>query len=393
MAETKDGAFKRELAPERTIDEVKSEALARAERGNYPMIGLDPGDLRAAFANIQTRDRDEWARAFCAVAQGYVDRAAKASTTEEADKLLVRAWRLFHFAQWPVPNSDMKKQAYAKAVDAYTAHARLLDPPTEKIEIPFEDGPIVAYLRLPANPRPAPLVFVISGLDSRKETVSETYNQIIPHGVGYIAVDSPGTGQSPFRVGVDSERMFSRVLDYLQTRPEVDASRIVVHGVSFGAYWAAKLAVIERSRILGAVAQSPPVHEFFTEKFLYENTLGNREYLFDLTPAFIHVIGGASSVDDLARILPGLSLRAQGLLERPTAPMFIVTGARDSQVPMSDVYALLETGDVPKEAWINPAGGHLGREPRGWTDPVIFREVIMPWELKMLKGRAAAENK
>jgi pimeloyl-ACP methyl ester carboxylesterase len=374
----------RQLAPERTIDEIKAEALARAERGNYPMIGLNPADLRRAFDRIETRDRDEWAAAFSAVAQSYLDAAADAATTADADKALVTAWRLFHFAQWPVPNSEGKKAAYAKAVEAYVAHARLLDPPMERIEIPFEEKPIVAYLRLPKTPHPAPLVFVISGLDSRKETVAETYNQIIAHGVGYLTVDSPGTGQSPFKVGRESERMFSRLLDYLQTRGDVDASRIVVHGVSFGAYWATKLAVLERDRIRGAVAQSPPVHEFFTARFLYENTLGNREYLFDLTPAFVHVIDGAASVEDLARILPGLSLKEQGLLERPTAPMFIVTGARDSQVPISDVYALLETGDSPKEAWINPVGGHLGREPKGWTDPVIFRNVILPWELRML---------
>jgi esterase FrsA len=391
MNEGRDKASTRELAPERSIEEVKAEALARAERRNYPMIGLAPDDVRAAFEKIHTRDRDEWAAGFCAVAQTYVDRARAASSSEEANANFVTAWRLFHFGQWPVPNSEGKKAAYAKAVEAYVAHASLLDPPAERIEIPFEDGPIIAYLRLPKTPRPAPLVMVISGLDSRKETVAETYNQIIGHGVGYLAVDGPGTGQSPFKVGIDSERMFSRVLDYLESRPDVDSKRIVLHGVSFGAYWAAKLAIVERERILGAVAQSPPVHEFFTEDYLYSNTLGNREYLFDLTPAFIHVIDGAESVDDLARILPGLSLREQGLLTQPTAPMLLVTGARDSQVPMSDVYALLETGSSPKEAWINPVGGHLGREPKGWTDPVIFREVIMPWELRILHHVGAAE--
>jgi len=45
----------------------------------------------------------------------------------------------------------------------------------------------------------------------------------------------------------------------------------------------------------------------------------------------------------------------------------------------------LRSGDVPKEAWINPKGGHLGREPRGWTDPVIFSKVIIPWELRLLE--------
>jgi len=45
----------------------------------------------------------------------------------------------------------------------------------------------------------------------------------------------------------------------------------------------------------------------------------------------------------------------------------------------------LRSGDVPKEAWINPRGGHLGREPRGWTDPAIFSKVIVPWELRLIE--------
>ena len=30
---------------ERTIEEIKTEAQARAERGGYPLIGLDPADV------------------------------------------------------------------------------------------------------------------------------------------------------------------------------------------------------------------------------------------------------------------------------------------------------------------------------------------------------------
>ena len=49
---------------------------------------------------------------------------------------------------------------------------------------------------------------------------------------------------------------------------------------------------------------------------------------------------------------------------------------------MSDIELLLRSGDVPKEAWINPSGGHMGRELKGWTDPVIFRDVTLPWLLR-----------
>ena len=48
---------------ERTLDEIKTEAIKRAENGMYPLIGLDPADVREAFAAIKTSDYDEWARA------------------------------------------------------------------------------------------------------------------------------------------------------------------------------------------------------------------------------------------------------------------------------------------------------------------------------------------
>ncbi len=64
--------------------------------------------------------------------------------------------------------------------------------------------------------------------------------------------------------------------------------------------------------------------------------------------------------------------------------MLVIIGVKDTQVPLADGDILLHTGDVPKDAWVNPRGGHLGREAKGWTDPVIFEKVIMPWEMRML---------
>ena len=98
---------------ERTIEEIKIEAQARAERGGYPLIGLDPADVREALSNIRTRDRDEWARAWSAVADRYYKAAATAPSPEERRKNYLRAWRLYYFAQWPVPASEGKKAANA----------------------------------------------------------------------------------------------------------------------------------------------------------------------------------------------------------------------------------------------------------------------------------------
>lgn len=373
----------RAQAPERTIEEIKTEAQARAERGNYPLIGLDPADVRDALAAIHTRDPDEWAAGWSRVADRSMADAAVHPDRADADRL--RAWRLYYFAQWPVPSSLGKQAAYAKALDAYAQHAAALDPKLDVVRIPFEGGEIVGYLRLPRPAgHPVPLVLAISGLDSRKETVAETYNALLPYGVGYFAVDSPGTGQAPVKVSPTADRMFSAVLDYLQARPDIDSARILAHGVSFGGYWATKIAITEHGRLKGVVAQSPPVDGALQAAFLRSNLLGNREYLFDVVPAFLNVVEGADTVDALAAAFPKLSLVAQGLIGKPTGPMLIVGGAKDTQVPISDLDLLLHTGDVPKDAWINPQGGHLGRETRGWTDPVIFRRVILPWELRQL---------
>jgi esterase FrsA len=372
---------------ERTIDEIKTEAIKRSENGMYPLIGLDPADVREAFAKINSADNDEWAAGFSAVADRYMAeaKAAEAADPAKASASYVRAWRLYSFGRWPVPASAGKQRAYARALEAFLAHARLQDPPLEVVHIPFEGTEIVGYLRLPKNTKgPVPVVIAISGLDSRKEDLTENFGAILPYGIGFIGIDSPGTGQAPIKASETAERMFSRVVDYLQNRPEVDKTRIGMDGQSFGAYWATKLAILERARLKAVVVQSPPVDAPFQKDFVIHKTLGNREYLFGLAPALMSIYEGANTVDDLTVIFPKMSLIYQHLLGKPTAPMLIIAGALDTQVPISDAYLLLSSGDVPKEAWINPQGGHLGRQVKVWPDPVIFRQVIIPWLVRNL---------
>jgi esterase FrsA len=376
--------------PERTLDEIKTEALKRAQNGMYPLIGLDPGDVAEAFTSIKTRDKDEWAAAFMAVADKY---AAEAKTLEatapaKANADYVRAWRLYSFGRWPIPASPGKKRSYAKAIEAFLRHARFWDPPLEVVRIPFEGSEIIGYLRLPKDVKgPVPVVIAVNGLDSRKEDLTESFAAILPFGVGFIAVDGPGTGQSPIKASPTAERMLSRVMDYLQTRPEVDKTRIGFHGVSWGAYWGTKMAVIERDRLKAVSVQSPPTDLFFTKDFLTNSLLGNREYLFDQVPALMAIFDGVNNVDDLAAMFQRMSLVNQGILGRPTTPMLIIAGVKDTQVPISDIYELMNAGDVPKEAWINPAGGHLGRQVKVWPDPVIFKRVLIPWLASNLGAR------
>jgi hypothetical protein len=197
-------------AQERTIEEIKAEAQERAERGAYPLIGLDPADVHEALTTVKTRDRDEWAAAWSAVAERYYRAAERSTSVDERRSNYLRAWRLYYFAQWPVSSSAGKRAAYAKALDAFARSAQAFVTPLEVVRIPFERKEIVGYLRLPsAAAKPVPVVLAVSGLDSRKENLAETYSGLLEHGVGFFAVDGPGTGQSPVRVGPTAEGSFA----------------------------------------------------------------------------------------------------------------------------------------------------------------------------------------
>ena len=384
-------AFSQERT-ERTIDEIKAEAVHRAEVGQYPLIGLDPADVKEAFNSIHTRDKDEWAAGFMGVADRYMNEAKSLQKTDpvKANADYIRAWRLYSFGRWPIPASPGKQRSYEKAIEAFLAHARFWDPPLEIVKIPFEGKEIIGYLRLPKNAKgPVPLVIAVNGLDSRKEDLTESFSAILPFGIGYLAVDGPGTGQAPIKASETSERLFSRVIDYAQSRPEIDKSRIAFHGVSWGGYWATKMAIVEHARLRGASAQSPMIDKSFTKDFLMNSLLGNREYLFDQVPALMNILEGVHTLEEMGEYLPKMSLVQQGLLGKPMAPMLILAGVNDTQVPIDDEYLLLSQGDVPKEAWINPHGGHLGRQVGVWPDPRIFKEVIVPWLVRTLEPEPA----
>ena len=238
------------------LEELKSETQRRADRNAPPIGGVKPEDAREAMAQLKTLEPDDWAAAWGAIGDRYLARAKEVEKTDpkEARELYYKAWDNFNVGRWPTEkNSPGKMKVYLKALDAFRNYGRLLDPPVETVRIPFEGKEIVAYLRLPAGVRPAPLVFGINGLDSRKEDVIARVDSYLRAGVGVFAIDMPGTGEAPLLIDIGSERMFSRALDYLQTRQDIDAKRIVVQGRSWSGYWAALMAYTEKDRIRGAV--------------------------------------------------------------------------------------------------------------------------------------------
>jgi len=369
-----------QIAPERTLDELKAETLARVERGAYPAAGLKLEDAREALGHVASLDPDQWAAAWSAIGDRYRAQAQQ-TQAESARDLYLQAYRYYSLARFPTPNSPGKRAAYQQAIAAYLDSAQFEQPTLEVVHIPFEGKQIIGYLRLPAQPRPAPVMLMWGGIDFLKEQAADNLLPLVRQGIAAFTLDMPGTGQAPIKADVNSERMYSRVLDYLQQRPELDAKRIMIWGASWGGYWATKLAVVEKDRLLGAIDQGGPIDGYFQPQWQLK-ALGTREYLMGLFDARAAIYANVHTLDEFLAACSRMSLLQLGIIDRPSAPMLLFDGALDSQVPISDLSILLLHGSI-KEAWVNPQAGHVAAA-KDWPSSRMTTDIVMPWVKKLL---------
>lgn len=368
------------IAPPRTLQELREEVVKRISAGGYPGRGVRAADAERAMAALTSLDPDEWAKVWVAAGDRVVEEAEKAASREEQRKLFQSAYATYTMGRFPTPVTRGKKISYDKALDAYMRYADLLPQKLEVVRIPFEGKEIIGYLRKPEGVGPFPLMVQCGGLDYWKEQVADEALAYLPHGLSVFAMDMPGTGQSPIKADVGAERVFSRVFDWAEQNPEIDSKCMFMRGVSWGGHWATRVAIAEKDRLIGAINHGGAVHHFFQPEWQLK-ALGTREYLLDLFGARANVFG-VKTLDEFLEYGPRMSLLNEDMIDRPCAPMLVMNGAKDSQVPIADQLLLLQRGDA-KEAWINPKGVHMGFGA-GWGPERTIREIITPWLLKRL---------
>jgi alpha-beta hydrolase superfamily lysophospholipase len=102
------------------------------------------------------------------------------------------------------------------------------------------------------------VVIFYDGLDVTKEILYGIIgDQFSRRGIACLVIDTPGTGE-PLRLrGVasraDYEVPTAAIVDYLQTRRDIDPDRIGLLGISLGGYYAPRGAAFEK-RITACVA-------------------------------------------------------------------------------------------------------------------------------------------
>ena len=368
-------------AKSRSLEDIKSDIARRAGRIN-PFERVDRQEVEGLLGRLTSLDPDLWGSEWGKLGARHEANAQELEKLgkKEAGEAYSEAYEYYRIGRYPVPSSPEKMTCYQGALRTFLKAAPYLNPPLERIEIPFEGKKVVGYLQIPLGVNRPPVVMHWGGVDGWKEDRRSNSELLHREGLATFTIDMPGAGENPC-LGQEprAERTFSAAIDYLENRNDIDGKRIAVMGGSFGGYWAAKLAHTEPKRLRGAVNWGAGVHRTFQEEWLRPAlTLTASQYL--MGPASLldarSYIFGVKTLEEVLKIAPSLSLVTQGIIDQPCAPLLCINGKEDDQHPISDLYLLAEHGS-PKDIRIIPGAGHMGRKPGQSNDEV--QQIITRW--------------
>jgi esterase FrsA len=351
----------------RTLEDVKNDILSRVAH-RAPFLHADKAEAEEALSKMPSFEGEIWAAAWNDLGVRWEEKAKAAEAAgnaAQAKEAFIKSYGYYGIARHPFPSTPGKHFGYKKTREMFLAASKYFEIPVTRVTIPFRDKVIVGHLRLPKK-LPAPLIMHWGGIDNWKEERHSFGEAFVKEGWGCFIMDSPGTGECPVLAGPDAHAVHTTALEYLSQLPQVDADRIAVVGASFGGHWSTKLAHVAPDKLRAAVNWGGGIHYFFQPAW-QERSRHADSYLFDLIEARANLFG-KKTFDELCEVMPALSLLDEGWLDKPCAPLLIVNGKEDKQVPLDDFYLLLEHGS-PKAIRLFP-GGHMGSIPN------IFKTVI-----------------
>lgn len=310
--------------------------------------GIDYSDFVAVTSKIH--DWDSWCERWCeagAVHEELGRTAQSEGQTQAAGAHLARAAVYYHFAKFMfVDDLAQMRAAHLKGVRCLAGAMPFLDPPGERVEIPFDGSVIAGILRRPAGPGPHPLVVLIPGLDSAKEEFRPTEEVFLSRGLATLSVDGPGQGEAEYDLAIrpDWEVPGTAIIDAASAQPGIDARRIGIWGVSLGGYYAARVAAGDH-RVRATIALCGPY------------CLGDIwDQLPELSRAAFTVRSKSASDADARAAASKLSL--DGIGAKIAAPLLIIAGQRDRIFPWQDAERLHQETGENSELMLLPDGNH-----------------------------------
>jgi alpha-beta hydrolase superfamily lysophospholipase len=312
-------------------------------------------------------------------AEAIARKAEEHGRLRSAEDMYWIAVEQYRLSQHTVFEDDhpVKLALYAGLQRCFERIIALSSSPIELVEVPFEAAQIQIALHLLADRRRAPIVLYIPGMDETKEAKESPRRYFLQRGVHYAAMDGPGQGMSnirKIRVTDDNyERAAKAVIDYLETRPEVDSGRIGVMGRSMGSFWAPRVASYD-SRVAAVVATSAC---FAPKNFVFDQA----------SPRFKQVfmyMAGATDEDEFDE-MAGRMILTGGYAANIKCPALMVAGEFDPLCPIEYTKEVFDEIGGPKELWIRENNFHKPRNDYDMCGAQI-EMFIADWLVERLTG-------
>jgi 2,6-dihydroxypseudooxynicotine hydrolase len=194
-------------------------------------------------------------------------------------------------------------------------------PPGERVEIPYEGTTLKANLRKPVGIDTSPVLIMCVGLDSTKEEMDAYAMPFLERGIAALAFDGPGQGEAEYDLPIrgDYEAPVGAVLDWIDTRDDLDSDKTAIWGVSLGGYYAPRAAA-HHDRLRACVSLTGPFN--WAEAW---------ETLPDLTRAAFVARSHSASAADAQQKAAALTL--DGVVQNIRCPIFVVAGKQDRVIP------------------------------------------------------------
>jgi dienelactone hydrolase len=286
-------------------------------------------------------------------------------------------------AMWTIDEVNQKlTMQNDKKRENFNHYMTLADHHIEWIEFPYRGKSLPAIFHLPPGyqigPK-VPVIVVVSGMDGFKERSVALYKDAwMQRGYAVLAFEGPGYWEPPLRgVYVDVPgwaEAAKTVANWLVKRPEVDAGRIGMTGVSYGSFFTAiMMAADSRYKACAVVGTC------------YEpggETIFNRASpTFKKRFMFMSGITDEREFDEFRRTIDW-----NGYAQNVKGAYIVACGEFDQLCPLEYTEAFMKALGGPKQLLVYEGGNHSIAETAATTNGPEPRSYQAEWMAARLEG-------
>ncbi len=330
--------------------EIDPQAMFDDRAHQFEGFGIprsDIGRVRAAVTDMWADAPGGWSYEWSAVAECY----ARAGN----HGLAAYAYGCAHF---PCLNTDARVRALGKQIEHFELAAKDFPVRFERriIAVGYRGGEIevpVHVYSVDGDYPARPVLVAHGGVDTFKMDFHPFCLAFTLHaGVTTVAVDMPGTGESPVPLDIAGDEMIAGIVDFARS---IGDGRVAHFGMSFGGNFSAMSGL--SGLVDAAVDVGGPVLDAFTVAHGAGLPYGMRD-----------IIGNAMhlqrppTVEDLVARMSDLS-RANLLSQKRNSPMLVINGADDYFVPQSDTRVFEGRSDTEVHLMTDTGHCAMSRSP------------------------------